>query len=699
MRPARRPSHRLAEVAAHLGVDLPAGPSGSAAVEVTGLALGSADVLAGDLFAAVQGLRSHGADYAGQAVAAGAVAVLTDAEGARRVAAAGLDVPVLVADAPLRPLVGDLAAWLYGEPAREVVTVGVTGTNGKTTTTYFVESALRTHHARTAVVGTVELRVADESIESPRTTVEAPVLHALFALMREREVTAAAMEVSSHALALERVAGLRVDVAGFTNLQRDHLDFHGDMEGYFRDKSRLFTPERAARAVVCVDDEWGVRLAREVAIPVDTVATREDSAGRAYADWVVSEADIGLDGVGSSFVLSGPDGVRVHASSPLPGLVNVSNAAVAIVLAVRAGVPLDDAVAGVAAATQIPGRMERVVERTDGWPLCLVDYAHTPDALTLALEAVRPITPGRLVLVLGSDGDRDRGKRPIMGRIAAELADVVVVTDENPRSEPPGSIRSAILDGVREARPDLHDAYEVSPRALALRVGTLLAGPHDTVIVTGKGHEPTQEIAGVFHRYNDRDVYRAVHAAGRRGPVDPGALLAEVAGGNDAAARPADRDAADHAAAEPAAADPAAGTAAVEAGTLTVLDATGERSVDEVAEALRTLRRTAVQRRRLAVIGLPAGVAPVRELDALGRLAVRLDVQRLAAVGNAARAVHTGAYQEGSWDAESVHVPDVEAAREWLADELAEGDVVLVAGAAPELAALAADLRSGVVAP
>jgi UDP-N-acetylmuramoyl-L-alanyl-D-glutamate--2,6-diaminopimelate ligase len=684
MRPAHRPSHRLDEVAAHLGVAARGGSGGPVGhVVVTGLALGSADVEPGDLFAAVQGLRSHGADYAAQAVAAGAVAVLTDPEGARSVAAAGLDVPVLVADAPLRPLVGDLAAWLYGEPARDVVTVGVTGTNGKTTTTYFVESALRTHHARTSVIGTVELKVADEAIESPRTTVEAPVLHALFALMREREVTAAAMEVSSHALALDRVAGLRVDVAGFTNLQRDHLDFHGDMEGYFRDKSRLFTPERAGRAVVCVDDEWGVRLAREVAIPVDTVATREDSAGRAHADWVVSEADIGLDGVGSTFVLTGPDGIRVQAASPLPGLVNVSNAAVAIVLAVRAGVPLDDAVAGVAAATAIPGRMERVVERTDGWPLCLVDYAHTPDALVLALEAVRPITPGRLVIVLGSDGDRDRGKRPIMGRIAAELADVVVVTDENPRSEPPGSIRAAILAGVREVRPDLHDAYEVSPRALALRVGTLLAGPQDTVIVTGKGHEPTQEIAGVFHRYNDRDVYRAVHSEGRRGPVDPVTLLAEVAAANDALAP----------ATAPTAPEP------VDVGTLTLLDATGERTVEEVADALRTLRRTAVQRRRLAVIGAPAGAAPVRELDALGRLAVRLDVQRLAAVGDAVRAVHTGAYQEGSWDAESVHVPDVESVREWLADELADGDVVLVAGATPELAALAADLRSGVVAP
>ncbi|HMO11519.1 MAG TPA: UDP-N-acetylmuramoyl-L-alanyl-D-glutamate--2,6-diaminopimelate ligase, partial [Actinotalea sp.] len=296
-------------------------------------------------------------------------------------------------------------------------------------------------------------QVADEAIESPRTTVEAPVLHSLFAMMRERDVTACAMEVSSHALALDRVAGLRLDVAGFTNLQRDHLDFHGDMEGYFRAKSLLFAPERAARAVVCVDDEWGVRLADEVSIPVDTVATRPDAVGRTSADWVVTDAAIGLDGVGSRFTLHHPGG-SVVAHSPLPGLVNVSNAAVAIVLAHRAGGALEDAVAGVAGATAIPGRMERVVERIDGWPLCLVDYAHTPDALVLALDAVRPITPGRLVIVLGSDGDRDRGKRPMMGEIAARLADVVVVTDENPRSEDPATIRAAILDGVRAERPD-----------------------------------------------------------------------------------------------------------------------------------------------------------------------------------------------------------------------------------------------------
>jgi UDP-N-acetylmuramoyl-L-alanyl-D-glutamate--2,6-diaminopimelate ligase len=223
----------------------------------------------------------------------------------------------------------------------------------------------------------------------------------------------------------------------------------------------------------------------------------------------VVSAVIGLDGVGSTFALRGPDGVVHEAVSPLPGLVNVSNAALAIVLARAVGVDLDVAIESVAHAHEIPGRMERVIERGDGFPLCLVDYAHTPDALVLALQAVRPITPGRLILVFGSDGDRDQGKRPIMGSIAAELADVVVVTDENPRSEEPAAIRSAILDGAREQRPDLADVHEATSRTQAIRDALVLAAEPDTVIITGKGHEPTQEIAGVFHRYNDRDVLLA----------------------------------------------------------------------------------------------------------------------------------------------------------------------------------------------
>jgi UDP-N-acetylmuramoyl-L-alanyl-D-glutamate--2,6-diaminopimelate ligase len=523
LRPEQPRSRRVADLADAFGL-VGAGAAVPADLVTSGITVASGDVLPGDVFVAVPGAHTHGAAHTPQAVAAGAVAVVTDAAGAGLLADLAVDdaslrgLPVLVTDDP-RALAGPLAAWLQDHPGRRLATVGITGTNGKTTTTYFVDSALRRTHERTVVMGTVELRIGEEAIESPRTTVEAPVVQSVLALGLERGATAAAMEVSSHALALGRMNGLELDVAGFTNLQRDHLDFHGDMEGYFRAKAQLFRPGHARRGVVMVDDEWGRRLAAEAEIPVETVATHVGTPESQTADWAVVDAEIGLDGVGSTFTLRGPDGTLHEAASPLPGLVNVSNAALAVVLAHRAGVALDVAIDAVGSSQGVPGRMERVIERRDatagqtGRPLCLVDYAHTPDALVLALEAVRPITPGRLVIVFGSDGDRDQGKRPIMGAIAARLADVLVVTDENPRSEDPASIRAAILSGVRDERPDLADVHEATSRTQAIHDALDLATELDTIIITGKGHEPTQEIAGVFHRYNDRDVLRAADAA------------------------------------------------------------------------------------------------------------------------------------------------------------------------------------------
>lgn len=518
-RPERVPATSLRDLAAQLHLSSAGDPGVTgttsesdttdvpvAEIPVTGVTVASDAVVPGDLFVGVPGFTAHGARFAPAAVAAGAVAVVTDAAGAALLPA-DLGAPVLLHDDP-RAVAGVLADVVYGGPSDRLVTVGVTGTNGKTTTTYFVEAALRAGMGTSALMGTVELRIGDQGVESPRTTVEAPALHRLMAVALERGVTNLTTEVSSHAIALHRLAGVRFDVVAFTNLQRDHLDFHGDMESYFGVKASLFAPGQAERGVVVVDDEWGRRLAASSPIPVASLATHRDAPEADRADWRVVSADIGLDGVGSTFDLRGPDGAVHTAFSPLPGLVNVSNAATAIVVAVSAGVPIDVAIDAVARVTAIPGRMERVVERGQGLPLCIVDYAHTPDALVYALEAVRPITPGRLVLVLGSDGDRDQGKRPMLGEIAARLADVVVVTDENPRSEVPGTIRASIIDGAREVRPDLTDVVEIADgRAAALRHAMDLTREGDTVIVTGKGHEPTQEIAGVFHRYNDRDVY------------------------------------------------------------------------------------------------------------------------------------------------------------------------------------------------
>lgn len=489
--------------------ELAGDPGTGAGPEVVGVSVDSGDVAAGELFIALPGMRTHGAQFAAQAVAAGAVAVLTDTEGARIVRREAPGVPVLTHPDP-RAMAGLLAAEVHHHPARGLTTTAVTGTNGKTTTAYFVHAILSAHLGGCMIAGTVELRVGDLAVESPRTTVEAPVLQRLMALALEEGVGGASLEASSHAIVLHRLDGTVVDVAGFTNLQRDHLDFHQTMEDYLEAKAALFTPQHARRGVVCVDDQWGQALAARVRdaglIEVDRLRAYP---GQAQTDWWVTDAEVSMTDAATTFVLHGPQGELITASCPLPGLVNVQNAALALVMTIRAGVPADTAVAALAAAHDIPGRMQRVCQRDGVRGTCIVDFAHTPDALELTLTAVRQITPGRLIIVFGSDGDRDEGKRPMLGEVAARLADVLVVTDENPRSEDPGSIRAAVLEGVRSVRPDLVDVEEVTTwRGDAVRRGVELCGPEDTVIVTGKGHEPFLEAAGEFIRYNDAPVMR-----------------------------------------------------------------------------------------------------------------------------------------------------------------------------------------------
>ena len=485
---------------------VPASADDAAALEdlsVLGVSVDSGDTAPGELFAGLPGFTVHGARFAAEAVACGAVVVLTDAEGSRIVHETAPGTPVLICDDP-RAVVGPLSAEVYHHPARGLITTAVTGTNGKTTTSYFLDAILSAHVGACMVAGTVELRVGERSVESPRTTVEAPVLQRMMALAVEEGVGAASLEASSHAIVLHRLDGFAVDVAGFTNLQRDHLDFHKTMEGYLEAKAQLFTPEHARRGVVCVDDQWGAALAAEAPIEIDRLRAYP---GDAPADWWVSDAAVSLTDSATTFTLHGPDGEQIEASCPLPGLVNVQNAALALVMAIRAGVPTATATEALAGAHNIPGRMQRISQRDTRRGLCIVDFAHTPDAMELALKAVRPITPGRLIVVFGSDGDRDQGKRPMLGEVCARLADVLVVTDENPRSEDPQLIRNAILDGVRSVRPDLENVEEITTwRGDAVRRGVELCGPDDTVIVTGKGHEPFLEMAGDFIRYNDAPV-------------------------------------------------------------------------------------------------------------------------------------------------------------------------------------------------
>jgi UDP-N-acetylmuramoyl-L-alanyl-D-glutamate--2,6-diaminopimelate ligase len=488
-------------------------------VIIRGVTLDSRQVLPGDLYAALPGARVHGARFASQAANAGAAAVLTDPSGARLIEEAGppaADLAVLTAADP-RGVLGDVAATVYGDPTAQLMLLGITGTNGKTTVAYLLEAALVAAGHSTGLVGTVETRIADTVVPSVRTTPEAPELQALFATMRERGVDAAAMEVSSHALALHRVDGCRFAGAAFTNLSQDHLDFHTSLDDYFEAKARLFDPARGllalgtGRAVIAADDPYGRRLSQR---RPDGVTFGMDPD----ADWRAT--DIRCGPAGSLFTVVAPAGRgSLPARVRLPGAFNVSNALCAVALLVETGMAFEAAVDGVAGLAGVPGRMERV---DAGQPfLALVDYAHTPAAVTSLLAAVHELVAGRVLLVLGCGGERDRGKRPLMGAAAVRGADLAILTSDNPRSEDPLQILAEMRGGAEQAaaRPGHHAQLVEEPdRAAAIARAVQAAGPGDAVVIAGKGHETGQEIGGVVHPFDDRLVLRAA-LSGRPAPA------------------------------------------------------------------------------------------------------------------------------------------------------------------------------------
>ncbi len=502
LRPQQNAAVTLGVLAAGLGLAEVA--ESLLGVQVSGVTHDSRQVRPGDLYAALLGERTHGAEFVRQAAEAGAAAILTDPLGRERSRAAQLPV-LVVPDA--RAMLGRVAGEIYGRPAEALRCFGVTGTNGKTTTAFLMEAGLRAAGHTTGLLGTVATRIGDESIPSSRTTPEAPDLHALLAVMRERGASAVAMEVSSHALDMHRVDGVVFAAALFTNLSQDHLDYHFTLEDYFAAKCVLFTPEHAKVGIVNIDDPWGPRLLERARIPVQTFS----ATGAAGADW--RAVDVVADPSGSVFTVLGPDGARGEGSVRLAGAFNVANALGAIATLVAAGVPLADAARGVGECPGVPGRMERI---DVGQPyLAVVDYAHTPDAVATLLAALRPVTSGRLIVVLGAGGDRDRGKRPLMGEIASKQADVLVLTDDNPRSEDPAEILSEVRRGAEsvfaDEAADLHIAHD---RAAAIALAVTLAKAGDTVVVAGKGHEQGQEAAGVVRPFDDRSVLRDVIAGG-----------------------------------------------------------------------------------------------------------------------------------------------------------------------------------------
>ena len=459
--------------------------TGDIATVVTGLSLSSKDVQEGDLFIALPGENAHGADFAADAIARGAVAVLTDLIGSTKIHG----VPVIISDNPRRAA-GVISAWFYSEPMRDLYSVGVTGTNGKTTVTTLLHQIMSAAGRESGLIGTVETRIGSETLSSKRTTPESSDLQALSAVMRERHMRNLVMEVSSHAIALERIRGSHFAVVGFTNLSQDHLDFHKTMQDYFAAKSKLFTFEFADLAVINVDDAYGLKLAAQTELPVMSVSRHDHSATWHYVS-------ITPDYSGAHVAIRGSGGILIEGKVQLHGGYNYDNLLMAVAIANESGIDPIDIAAILPHLTGAAGRMESV--RLGQNFTALVDYAHSPDAVARVLETAHEITDGRVIAVLGCGGDRDRGKRSLMGKALHDGADVAFFTSDNPRSEKPEEILIQMTLDLDIQEP----SAVIQDRSLAIKAAVNQAQEGDLVVILGKGHEKGQEVDGKIESFDD----------------------------------------------------------------------------------------------------------------------------------------------------------------------------------------------------
>lgn len=483
----------LAQIAAATPVTA---AGGNLEIPINGIYYDSRQVRPGGLFVAIPGLRTDGHLFLEDAVRRGAAAVVVE----RRDTVPGGVAWLLVPHS--RRALGDLAAAFYDYPASAMRLFGVTGTNGKTTTTHLISAVLEAAGTPTGLIGTVGIRLADTWMPAARTTPEASDLQELLAAMRQRGLKAAVMEVSSHALELERVRGCAFDVGVFTNLTQDHLDFHSDMQSYLAAKAKLFrllAPERPGKqyAVLNADDPASKELARVTRVPVFTYGVKKEADVRAE--------NVSLAATGASIELCWPAG-RTRLELKLTGLFNVYNVLAAWTVGWQEGLAPELVASALAQVAGVPGRFERV-EAGQNFTV-IVDYAHTPDGLANVLQAARSLTKGRLIVVFGCGGDRDRGKRPQMGAIAARYSDLALITSDNPRSEDPERIIDDILVGFLAVR---QDRYLVEPdRYKAIALALEEARPEDLVLIAGKGHETYQILADRVIPFDDRQVAREI---------------------------------------------------------------------------------------------------------------------------------------------------------------------------------------------
>jgi UDP-N-acetylmuramoyl-L-alanyl-D-glutamate--2,6-diaminopimelate ligase len=455
-------------------------------VEFSGISFKDSHVQPGDIFLAFPGARAHGAQFIDAAIARGAVAILTDAIGAE----SSSQLPTLIV-ANVREAGACLAAAFYRDPIRDMQSIGITGTNGKTTVTTLLYQLLSDVGRETGLIGTVETRIGSDAIKSERTTPEAPDLQALAATMRERHMRHLVMEVSSHSLELQRMIGSYFSIVGFTNLTQDHLDFHNDMESYFKAKSNLFTHEYAERGFINIDGAYGARLFEETSI--DAIAISRHNPKATWHFTVITPTASGVE-----FVIRGRDGVLIESRTTMHGSFNLDNLLLAVAIAYECGVdPLEMATL-LPQLHGAPGRLESV--NLGQSFKAFVDYAHSPDAVQNVLQAVREFTSGRVIAVLGCGGDRDASKRPLMGRALSQGSDIAIFTSDNPRSENPDLILKEMVGETRIEAP----SAVITDRAAAIAYAVEIAGDNDTVVILGKGHETYQDISGVISDFDDR---------------------------------------------------------------------------------------------------------------------------------------------------------------------------------------------------
>jgi UDP-N-acetylmuramoyl-L-alanyl-D-glutamate--2,6-diaminopimelate ligase len=488
MRPFNEFSLALSKVAHLVGATATIGEDELSKIVITGITHNDSDVQPGDLFIALPGAKRHGAEFVANAQKKGAIAVVTDSAGSKLIQ--GL--PVLVVANP-RAVAGHIAALFYGEPMRDLSSIAITGTNGKTTVSTLLYQIFEAAHRDCGLVGTVETRIGSEVVASKRTTPEATDLQALAAVMKERHMRHLVIEASSHAMTLHRLRGAHFAIAAFTNLTQDHLDFHGDMESYFAAKSSLFKYEFADQAFINIDDIYGAKLAAATELPVTSI-----SRSNSDALWHYIEIDSQSKRV--QLKIRGTGGILIETSTSLRGGYNFDNLLMAVAIAVELGVDPIDVSAIVPNLIGAAGRLEEIAVGQNF--AALVDYAHTPDAVSNVLGSIREFTTGKVIAVLGCGGDRDPIKRPLMGKALHAGADVAIFTSDNPRSEDP----SVILQSMTAGLDISHPSQIVADRAEAIGYAVSLAKAGDTVAILGKGHEQGQEIKGKIIDFDDRAI-------------------------------------------------------------------------------------------------------------------------------------------------------------------------------------------------